>query len=99
MANESMVFLVNGNNFILITTKNNLAKLYNVIAIKVAKAAPFNPKFGIKYIFKKTIKATNMTPKNKTVLQYFELKIIALLFPRIKSKYFDNPIAKTTNNP
>jgi len=29
----------------------------------------------------------------------FELKIIALLFPNIKSKYLDNPMVKTTNKP
>lgn len=63
-----ILFLVKGNNFILITTNNNLAKLYIPIEIKVAKAAPFNPKLGIKYMFSKTIKNTNMTPKNNTAL-------------------------------
>ena len=68
MTNETIVFLVNGNNFILKTTNNNLAKLYIPMEIKVAKAAPFNPKFGIKYIFSNTIKTTNIKPKNNTAL-------------------------------
>lgn len=50
----TIVFLVNGNNFILSTTKSNLAKLYNPIAINVANAAPFIPYFGIKIKFNPT---------------------------------------------
>ena len=64
---DKMFFLVNGNNFILKTTKNNLAALYKAIEIKVAIAAPFIPYFGMKYIFNKTITTTNKTPKIKTV--------------------------------
>ena len=68
MRNEIIVFLVNGNNFILKTTNNNLAKLYIPMAIKVAKAAPFIPYFGMKIKFNPTITKTNKTPKSKTVL-------------------------------
>ena len=64
---ETKVFEVNGNKSILKTTNNNLAKLYNPIEIKVAKAAPSIPKFGIKYIFKETVKTTKHNPNNKTV--------------------------------
>ena len=59
--------MVNGNNFIFKTTKSNFAKLYKVIAIKVANAAPFKPKLGIKYIFNNTISTTNSNPSIKTV--------------------------------
>ena len=66
--NEMIVFDVKGNKFILKTTNKNLAKLYKPMEIKVAMAAPSIPKFGIKYIFKLTVRTTKHNPKNNTVL-------------------------------
>ena len=62
------MFFVNGNNFILKTTNNNLAKLYIPIAISVAKAAPSMPYFGMKIKFNPTMTNTNKTPKTNTAL-------------------------------
>ena len=66
IAKETNVLLVNGNKFILKTTNINLAKLYNPIEIKVAKAAPSIPKLGIKYIFSETVTSTSPKTKPKT---------------------------------
>ena len=68
MPNETIVFLEKGNKSILKTTNKNLAMLYKPIEINVAMAAPSIPKFGIKYIFKLTVRTTKHKPNNKTVL-------------------------------
>ena len=94
-----IVLTVKGKSFILKTTNINLAILYNVMEIKVAIAAPLIQYKGMNIALSVIAKNPKSKPKNKTALQYLELKMIALLFPKIKSKYLEKPSTKTTKTP